>query len=75
MEFRDFVSGAIIAGLLAPIVTPHGLAMNHLPKPWVLQAVTASSTVSMVKMQDLMTGRPFTLVARDYRPSSIWPST
>ena len=75
MEFRCFVSTAVIAGLLAPSVTPHGLAVNHPPKLWVLQAVTASSTVAIVSTQDLITGKRFTPVERGYRLSSILPST
>jgi hypothetical protein len=69
------ISFSIMGALLAPCVTPHGLALDHLPRPWVVQVVTASSTAAIVKANDLITGRLFTISERDYRRSTIWPST
>jgi hypothetical protein len=60
---------------MAPCVTPDGLDLEHLPKPWIVQVVTASSTAAIVKTIDLITGRPLRRGERDYRRSTILPSS
>ena len=75
METKKVVIPVIVVALLAPSVTSHGLALDHLPKPWVMEVVTNSSTAATVKAHNLVTGQRFTAVERDYRRSSIFRST
>jgi len=74
-KIRDVVTFSIVVSLLAPCVTPHGLVFDRLPKPWVVQLVTASSTLAVAKTNDLISGRQLTTVERNYRHSTILPST
>ncbi len=71
MEIRRAVSLTVAASLVAPAVTPEGLAVEKLPKPWIMQVAIASSTAAVVKALDLITGRPLTQVEPDYRVSTI----
>jgi hypothetical protein len=72
---RRVVGGIVIVSLIAPSITPLGLALDQLPKPWLLQAVTGSSTESIAGTMELVTGRLLTSVKRDYRWSIVLPSS
>ncbi len=76
MNGRDVVSYCVIAGLLVPCVTPHGLALQHQPKPWIVGIATASSTAKVVTAINLVTGQRLTAFERDYRHSmTTFPSS